>query len=483
MTTTGSCTQTTATGTITINPDAAMTLASVAGSNNQTLCANTSLTNISYSISGGGTGATVSGLPAGVSGSFSASTFTIAGTPTVSGTFPYTVTTTGSCAQVTATGSISVSPDAVITLTSAAGTNNQTRCINIAISTITFAVSGGGTGATITGLPAGLTGVFNSGTFTISGTPTASGSFPYTITTTGTCAQKTATGTIIVTPNAAITLTSGAGTNDQTKCINVAITNITFAVSGGGTGATVTGLPAGVTGSFSGGVYTINGVPTASGSFPYTITTTGPCVQATATGTIIVSPNAAITLTSGGGSNNQTRCINTAISTITFAISGGGTGATVTGLPSGVNGIYSGGTFTINGTPTASGSFPYTVTTTGSCNQTTATGTITVNPAVVPSVTITSTSTSICSTAGTSVTFTATPVNGGPTPVYQWKNNGSNIAGATSSTYTTTSLASGSNITAAMTSSVTCGSSASSNAIVMNVYSSAPSNWTWRVTR
>jgi hypothetical protein len=478
VTTTGSCTQTTATGTITINPDAAMTLASVAGSNNQTLCANTSLTNIRYSISGGGTGATVSGLPAGVSGSFSASTFTIAGTPTVSGTFPYTVTTTGSCAQVTATGSISVSPDAVITLTSAAGTNNQTRCINIAISTITFAVSGGGTGATITGLPAGLTGVFNSGTFTISGTPTASGSFPYTITTTGTCAQKTATGTIIVTPNAAITLTSGAGTNDQTKCINVAITNITFAVSGGGTGATVTGLPAGVTGSFSGGVYTINGVPTASGSFPYTITTTGPCGQATATGTIIVSPNAAIALTSGGGSNNLTRCINTAISTITFAISGGGTGATVTGLPSGVNGIYSGGTFTINGTPTASGSFPYTVTTTGSCNQTTATGTITVNPAVVPSVTITSTSTSICSTAGTSVTFTATPVNGGPTPVYQWKNNGSNIAGATSSTYTTTSLASGSNITAAMTSSVTCGSSASSNAIVMNVYSSAPSNWT-----
>jgi hypothetical protein len=44
--------------------------------------------------------------------------------------------------------------------------------------------------------------------------------------------------------------------------------------------------------------------------------------------------------------------------------SGGGTGATVTGLPSGVNGIYSGGTFTINGTPTVSGSF--TVTTTGS---------------------------------------------------------------------------------------------------------------------
>ncbi|TDD75178.1 immunoglobulin domain-containing protein [Flavobacterium caseinilyticum] len=479
VTTTGTCTQTTATGTITINPDAVISVISGASTNNQTLCANTSLTNISYSISGGGTGATVSGLPSGVSGSFSASTFTIAGTPTVSGTFPYSVTTTGSCVQVTATGSITVSPDAVITLTSAAGTNNQTRCINTVISTITFAVSGGGTGANITGLPAGLTGVFNSGTFTISGTPTASGSFPYTITTTGTCAQKTATGTLIVTPNAAINLTSGAVTNDQTKCINVAITNITFAVSGGGTGATVTGLPAGVTGSFSGNIYTINGVPTASGSFPYTVTTTGACVQATATGTITVSPNAAITLTSGGGSNNLTRCINTAISTITFAISGGGTGATVTGLPTGVNGIYSGGTFTINGTPTVSGSFPYTVTTTGSCNQTTATGTITVNPAVVPSVTITSTSTSICNSAGTSVTFTATPVNGGTNPTYQWQRNGVNINSATNSTYTTTSLASPSTITVVMTSNIGCASpvTVTSNSIIMTVYTAPPSGW------
>ncbi|MFB0904190.1 MAG: hypothetical protein QMB11_07405, partial [Nonlabens sp.] len=165
---------------------------------------------------------------------------------------------------------------------------------------------------------------------------------------------------------------------------------------------------------------------------------------------------------------------NTAISTITFAVSGGGTGASVTGLPTGVNGIYSGGTYTINGTPNVSGSFNYTVTTTGSCNQTTATGTITVNPVIVPSVTITSTSTSICSTAGTTVTFTATPVNGGATPVYQWKNNGSNIAGATSSTYTTTSLASGSNITVVMTSNATCASplTAISNSIAMTVYSS-----------
>ena len=42
-------------------------------------------------------------------------------------------------------------------------------------------------------------------------------------------------------------MTSPVGTDAQTVCINTAITNITYATTGA-TGATVTGLPAGVTG-------------------------------------------------------------------------------------------------------------------------------------------------------------------------------------------------------------------------------------------
>ncbi|HRH57573.1 MAG TPA: M43 family zinc metalloprotease, partial [Chitinophagales bacterium] len=188
-----------------------------------------------------------------------------------------------------------------------------------------------------------------------------------------------ATKAIRVKPNAAITLTSAGGTNAQTKCVGTAITNITYSVTGGGTGAGVTGLPTGVTGSFAGVTFTISGTPCATGTFTYTVTTTGTCTQASATGTIIVNPNAAIALTSAGGTNAQTKCSGQPITNITYSVTGGGTGAGVTGLPTGVTGSFAGGTFTISGTPSATGTFTYTVTTTGTCTQATATGTITVN--------------------------------------------------------------------------------------------------------
>jgi hypothetical protein len=67
----------------------------------------------------------------------------------------------------------------------------------------------------------------------------------------------------------------------QTVCINTAITTINLATTGA-TGATFAGLPAGVTGSWASNVATfISGTPTASGTFNYTVTTTGGCPPAT----------------------------------------------------------------------------------------------------------------------------------------------------------------------------------------------------------
>src|SRR6478672_10940605 len=225
-------------------------------------------------------------------------------TTTVGSPFNYTVTLTGGCGVVTATGTITVTPNNTITLSSAAGTNVQTRCINTAITNITYSTTGA-TGATFSGLPAGITGNWAGDVVTISGTPTASGIFNYTVTLTGGCGTVTATGSITVTPDNTITLTSAAGTNAQTLCINTAITNITYSTTGA-TGATFSGLPAGVTGNWAGDVVTISGTPTASGTFNYTVTLAGGCGTVTATGSITVTPDNTIILTSPAGTNAQT---------------------------------------------------------------------------------------------------------------------------------------------------------------------------------
>jgi hypothetical protein len=96
---------------------------------------------------------------------------------------------------------------------------------------------------------------------------------------------------------------------------------------------------------------------------------------------------------------------------------------------------------------------------------------MTVTASVTPSVSISaSTGSTIC--AGTNVTFTATPTNGG-TPSYQWKLNGNNV-GTNSNTYSNSSLVNGDQVSVVMTSSLACASpqTATSNTITMTVTAS-----------
>ncbi len=407
----GTCTRNISGQTVTVNitPDATVTLRP-GDNDNQTVCINTPIINIRYDVAGSGTGGAVSGLPAGVTGTYAAGVITITGTPTVSGVFSYTVTTTGPCLTPQATGTITVTDNATIALTSAAGSDNQTLCINTPLLVnITYAVGGSGTGGTVSGLPAGVTGVFAGGVITISGTPTVAGVFNYTVLTTGPCVIPTATGTITVTGDGTLTLTSAVGTDNQSLCINIPITNITYAVGGTGTGGSVSGLPPGVTGVFAAGVITISGTPTATGTYNYTVTTTGPCVIPTAGGTITVNPDASITLTSAAPTTSQELCRNSALTDITYAIAGGGTGAGVTGLPAGVTGVYAGGVFTISGSPTVAGLFNYTVTTTGTCVQKSLSGTILVNQLPTAAFTYTAPS---CETRIIAYTDASTPNSG-----------------------------------------------------------------------
>lgn len=101
--------------------------------------------------------------------------------------------------------------------------------------------------------------------------------------------------------------------------------------------------------------------------------------------------------------------------------------------------------------------------------------TLTVNPNLPASVSISASANSICT--GTSVTFTASPTNGGTAPTYQWKLNNVNV-GTNSATYTNATLANGNTVTCVMTSNATpclTGSPATSNTVTMVVSPSAPS--------
>jgi hypothetical protein len=80
-------------------------------------------------------GATVTGVPPGVSGTWTANTYAIGGTPTQFGTFPYTVTTTNahSCIDTSATGIIQVAsncPPATFSLGTVGFANTDTYTKN-----------------------------------------------------------------------------------------------------------------------------------------------------------------------------------------------------------------------------------------------------------------------------------------------------------------------------------------------------------------
>jgi hypothetical protein len=95
--------------------------------------------------------------------------------------------------------------------------------------------------------------------------------------------------------------------------------------------------------------------------------------------------------------------------------------------------------------------------------------TMTVNSLVASSVSISVTSATNSGCAGSPVTFTAAPVNGGSSPAYQWNVNAAPVSGATGSTYTTSGLANGDVVTCSMTPNINCASPATSlsNGITM----------------
>jgi hypothetical protein len=147
-------------------------------------------------------------------------------------------------------------------------------------------------------------------------------------------------------------------------------------------------------------------VPTATvGTYNYSLVSIkdnspNGCTQSqSGSATITVLPDATISRTSALATISQSVCINTAISPITYTIGGGATSATFSGLPAGITTTVSGNNVTISGIPVAPGTFSYTVQTTGTCIQTNATGTITVNAEPVGGTTTSSSNLFVCAGA------------------------------------------------------------------------------------
>lgn len=142
------------------------------------------------------------------------------------------------------------------------------------------------------------------------------------VVTNGVCAAATSnTVTIQVDASQTITLSSAPGTNSQTVCVNSAVTDITYSTNLLVTDAQITSgsLPSGVTGSFSGGVFTISGTPTETGVFNYTITTFGSCLAATASGSITVTEQPV----AGTASGTQDACAGFSASALSLSGSTG----------------------------------------------------------------------------------------------------------------------------------------------------------------
>lgn len=327
------------------------------------------------------------GLPTGLT--IDAASGALSGTPTQAGAFSVTVTATdanGCAGAVTFT--LRVCPDMAISPASLAN-----GVVGTAYGPVTFSQSGSAAPITwsATGLPAGLT--LDPGTGVLSGTPEAPGSSNIVVTATDANGCSVSRSYTLVIDCPAISLAPGtlpAGTPGTAYSATISASS---ALAGGTYGFTVFSgsLPPGLTLSAGGA---LTGSPTAVGTFDFTVRATHSPSGCTGDQAYSISVTCA-TITIGGGAPPTGVTAGVAGYTHTFTASGGlaphvfsHTGTLPPGLTLSTAGVLS-------GTPTAAGTFNFTIVATDAATGATCTGsapfsvtvvcpTITVNPATLP---------------------------------------------------------------------------------------------------
>jgi len=215
---TGGCGSVNATGTITVSSVGSANTANTSSST-PTICSNTVLTNITHTTTGAtGIGAAM-GLPPGVTATWLSNTIIISGRPTATGTFNYIIPLSGGCGRVNAFGTITVTP---ITENTVIAFSSAPLCINTAFSYISHTTTGASGIGPAWGLPPGVTATWSSDSITISGTPTSSGTFNYSMRLTGGCGCVNTTGTVIISADNGPT--ANLITPSETSCHGVKVT-------------------------------------------------------------------------------------------------------------------------------------------------------------------------------------------------------------------------------------------------------------------
>jgi gliding motility-associated-like protein len=422
---TGGCANATATRLINVTaPPSAGTLTGV-----QAICV--AGTSSFYSSVNGGNWSSSDNTIATINNTTGFITGIAAGTATMT----YTIFGTGGCADATATRTVTITTPPV------AGTlsGGASICIN-GTTVFSSTVAGGTWTSSNNGIA-----LINSTTGVVTGVDAGTATMTYTITGTGGCANVSATRNITVNPNNTVNAPSSL----PTLCINTLLTPITHTTTGATGIGTPIGLPLGVNASWLSNSISISGTPQQSGTFNYTIPLSGGCGLDSAFGVIIVRPDNTVS----APSSTPTVCINSSLTAITHTTTGATGIGTPIGLPAGVIATWASNIISINGTPSQSGTFTYSIPLTGGCGTIDASGVIIVAP--LPTGTITSSTNLLCE--GGNVLLNA---NGGVS--YQWFLNGGAIAGATSSTHAATqpgvytvNLISSNNCTAQATGSIT----------------------------